>query len=189
MLAFFASPRRSMRTKPSLRAYRVGSAPSPTFSPGRKRVPRCRTRMLPAVTNWPPKRLTPSICGLESRPFRELPTPFLCAMRLDLDLGNAYRAQDLTMPAVASIVLSPLELDDQDLGALLLGDDLARHASGGQRLGIDRDLAVLVHEEHPVELDRASLRLAETLHRDHLPRGHPVLLSARSDHCFHVALT
>jgi len=33
--------------------------------------------MLPAVTNWPPKRFTPSIWALESRPFLELPTPFL----------------------------------------------------------------------------------------------------------------
>jgi hypothetical protein len=33
--------------------------------------------MDPPDTNWPAKRFTPSIWGFESRPFLELPTPFL----------------------------------------------------------------------------------------------------------------
>src|SRR5277367_4182722 len=36
--------------------------------------------MLPPVTSWPPKRLMPSRCPCESRPFVEEPPPFLCAM-------------------------------------------------------------------------------------------------------------
>src|ERR1700694_3548694 len=36
--------------------------------------------MLPPRTSSPPKRLTPSRCEFESRPLRELPPPFLCAM-------------------------------------------------------------------------------------------------------------
>ncbi len=38
------------------------------------------TRMLPPVTTWPPKRLMPSRCPCESRPFVDDPPPFLCAM-------------------------------------------------------------------------------------------------------------
>ena len=38
------------------------------------------TRIEPAGTYWPAKRFTPSIFGWLSRPFRELPTPFLCAI-------------------------------------------------------------------------------------------------------------
>src|SRR5262249_61630392 len=157
MLAFFASPRRSMRTKPSLRAYRVGSAPSPTFSPGRKRVPRCRTRMLPAVTNWPPKRFTPSIWGLESRPFLELPTPFLCAIDLHLDPRDAHRRHRLPMAAMAPVVLPSFELDDEDLGTLLLGDDLAEHAGPGEGAGLHGYLAFVVDDQHVIELHRRSL--------------------------------
>jgi len=33
--------------------------------------------IVPAVTPWPSKTLTPSIFGLESRPFRDEPSPFL----------------------------------------------------------------------------------------------------------------
>ena len=43
-------------------------------------VPRWRTRISPALTFWPPNRLTPSRWALESRPLRELDAPFLCAM-------------------------------------------------------------------------------------------------------------
>src|SRR6266545_7769935 len=160
-LTNLSSPLRSKRTYPSALANSVWSTPTPTLTPGLKRVPRCRTRMLPAVTNWPPKRLTPSIWGLESRPFLELPTPFLWAMRLHLDLGNADRRQRLPMPAVPPIVLPALELDHQDLRALSLGDHLARHPGLGQRPRVDRHLPVLVHQEDLVELDRGALGLPE----------------------------
>jgi hypothetical protein len=36
--------------------------------------------MVPPVTTWPPKALTPSRWAFESRPFVELPPPFLCAI-------------------------------------------------------------------------------------------------------------
>src|SRR5882724_2079373 len=181
-----ASPRRSKRTYPSDLANSVWSTPTPTLSPALKRVPRWRTRMLPAVTNWPPKRLTPSICGLESRPFLELPTPFLWAMSLDLDLRDAHRRQGLPVPAVAPIVLPPLELDHDDFAALSLGEHLARHPGRRQRLGFNRHLAVLVDQQDLVELHRAALGFAEPLNLDHLSRSHPVLLATRRDHRFHV---
>jgi len=43
-------------------------------------VPRCRMMMEPPVTSSPAKAFTPSLCALESRPFVELPPPFLCAI-------------------------------------------------------------------------------------------------------------
>src|SRR3990172_4268733 len=98
-----APPRPRTRTSPSILANRVSSEPSPTFGPGLKRVPRWRTRIEPPVTNCPAKRFTPSIWGLESRPFLELPTPFLCAMRLYLDLGDADGGHGLPMPAAPPI--------------------------------------------------------------------------------------
>src|SRR3977135_3401008 len=111
-------------TAPGAVANRGSSPRRPTLTPGWKCVPRCRTMISPALTTCPPKRLTPSRWALESRPLRELPTPFLCAMSLCLDLGDADRRHDLPVPALSPVVLPPLELDHEDLGTLLLGHDL-----------------------------------------------------------------
>src|SRR3989338_5735453 len=46
--------------------------------------------MLPALTDSPPKHLTPNIFGLESRPLRVLPPAFLCA--IVLLLACCYRS-------------------------------------------------------------------------------------------------
>src|SRR5256886_5574146 len=68
-------------TTPSTTVNSVSSDARRTFSPGWNFVPRCLTRMLPAVTNSPAKRFTPKYLGPESRPLREEPTPFLWAIR------------------------------------------------------------------------------------------------------------
>src|SRR5438045_9114360 len=68
-------------TVPSRFAKIVSSRPSPVPGPGRNFVPRWRTRIIPALTGCPAKIFTPSIFGFESRPFREEPSPFLCAIR------------------------------------------------------------------------------------------------------------
>src|SRR5512132_2347341 len=136
MLTYLSSPLRSKRTYPSEVANSVWSVPSPTLDPGLNRVPRCRTIMLPAVTNCPPKRLTPSRWELESRPLRELPTPFLCAIALGLDLGDAHGAHRLPVSAVPPVVLPALELDHEDLVALPLGHHFPRYLGRCQRLGL-----------------------------------------------------
>src|SRR5687768_16651759 len=46
--------------------------------------------MEPAVTVWPANSLKPSRLALLSRPLRELPTPFLCAISVNLVLRIAY---------------------------------------------------------------------------------------------------
>src|ERR1700686_2369705 len=66
--------------RPVILAKSVSSLPRPTFSPGLTRVPRCRIIIVPPGTSCPPNALTPSRCALESRPFREVPCPFLCAI-------------------------------------------------------------------------------------------------------------
>src|SRR5205807_2535727 len=67
-------------TTPLILANKVSSLPRPTLRPGLMRVPRCRTMIEPPGTVCPPKTFTPSRCEFESRPFRELPSPFLCAI-------------------------------------------------------------------------------------------------------------
>src|SRR5215468_9778231 len=154
-------PFSSNLTTPVTIAKRVSSLPRPTLLPGLNFGPRWRTRISPPLTSCPPKRFTPKRCALESRPLRELPTPFLCAMTLHLDLRDTDRGHDLPVPAVPAIILPPLELDDEDLGALLLDDHLAGDLRRLERLRLHRDLAVLVHQEHLLELDRLTLGLAE----------------------------
>src|SRR3981081_2012788 len=70
--------------RPEILAKSVSSLPRPTFRPGLTGVPRCRTMMVPPGTTCPPNALNPSRCAFESRPFREVPCPFLCAMTQSL---------------------------------------------------------------------------------------------------------
>ena len=63
----------SKNTLPSFSAYKVQSRPVPTLTPAWNLVPHCRTRMLPAVTDSPPNRLTPRRLLTLSRPLRTLP--------------------------------------------------------------------------------------------------------------------
>src|ERR687885_1161035 len=93
-------PRRNPKvTAPGTRANSVSSLPRPTPRPGWKWVPRWRTMISPALTTWPPKRLTPRRCAFESRPLRDDEAPFLCAMRSSAlrDVADADGRQRLTV--------------------------------------------------------------------------------------------
>src|SRR5439155_20470010 len=68
----------------------VWSLPMPTLMPGWMGVPRWRTMIVPARTACPSERLTPNILGLLSRPLRDEPTPFLCAIVVSFQ-GSAVR--------------------------------------------------------------------------------------------------
>src|SRR3954469_18165525 len=102
-------------TAPASRANSVSSLPRPTPAPGWNLVPRWRTRISPALTTWPPKRLTPRYCGLESRPLRLDDAPFLCAMRPllpGLDAGDAQGRQALTVTQAALVTGLVLVAED-----------------------------------------------------------------------------
>src|SRR5436853_6193845 len=107
-------------TLPSTRANSVSSPPRPTPGPGWKWVPRWRTMISPALTTWPPKRLTPSRWALESRPLRDDDAPFLCAMSSSAlrDVANHDAGQGLTVPLPLVVAGLVLELVDVDLRAL-----------------------------------------------------------------------
>src|SRR6266850_7625223 len=97
---------------PAILANSVSSLPMPTFRPRLNLVPRWRTRIDPPLTSWPPKRFTPSRCEWLSRPFRELPTPFLCAIQNSWT-SNRYLVDSngyviLPMSVRSAILLLPL---------------------------------------------------------------------------------
>src|SRR4051795_7293655 len=111
-------PRSRNSTVPVTLAKSVSSLPRPTFEPGLILVPRCRTMMLPPGTSCPPKTFTPSRCALESRPFLELPKPFLCAIRhLNQDVADPHLRVGLAVSDGFLILLFPLEFEDNDLVA------------------------------------------------------------------------
>src|SRR4051812_11110614 len=111
-------------TCPADRANNVSSPPRPTYRPGWKWVPRWRTMISPALTSWPPKRLTPRRCALESRPLRLDDAPFLCAMSLlslllrGVDRGHADLRVLLPVTHPAAVAGLVLVKADVDLGAL-----------------------------------------------------------------------
>src|SRR5918993_2563691 len=76
------------------------------------RVPRWRTRIVPAVTSWPPWRLTPSRLAAESRPLRLEDAPFLCAISAFLFLLVLLLLLGLAGPGRA---LAGAEVDRPDL--------------------------------------------------------------------------
>src|SRR3984893_2890940 len=131
---------------PAILAKSVSSLPRPTFSPGKNRVPRWRTRIEPPLTSCPPKRLTPRRCEFESRPLREEPCPFLCAMVLgSFDSVDADFDHRLPVPLGPAVLLRALFLEDEHLARL----DRAEHRRlDGDALGLLQLLALMAADEH-----------------------------------------
>src|SRR4029077_3775264 len=144
--------------------------------------------MLPGITISPPNFLTPSRRPALSRPLRDEPPAFLCAIlnllrrRLLLrrrsflragqpDLRDLQHGLVLAMAVLAAVILPPLFLEDDDLvGAALLdqgGTD--RGAIEQRRAG--RDIGAVAHHQHLAELDRSAGLAVEPLNGDHIVLG------------------
>src|SRR3954454_10515945 len=124
-------PRSRNSTTPVTLAKRVSSLPQPTLRPGLILVPRWRTIIEPPGTSWPQNTFTPSRCALESRPFLELPKPFLCAIRhLSLDVADLHLRVGLAMSDGFLVLLLPLEFEDDDFVAPAVAQDGGLHRPG-----------------------------------------------------------
>src|SRR6476661_4432337 len=186
---------------PAALANSVSSLPMPTPSPGLNRVPRWRTMISPPLTYWPAKTLTPRRWASESRPLREEPRPFLCAIRryprgssgptsgwsrttsgvlFDLDVGD-FQAGEL-LPVTGELLVAPLglELEDPELRVALVTEHLGGDRGLGQRVA-ERDL-VGAHE-HGVEVDGRTLVGGQALLQELLALLDAVLLRAGLDDC------
>src|SRR6516165_5362585 len=166
----------------------------PTCVPGWNLVPRWRTMMLPGTTISPPNFLTPSRLPRLSRPLREEPPAFLCAIRHSFlvprtagtsDLGNLQHGLLLAMPLLAPIVVPPLLLEDDDLRGAGLLDDGGGNRRASQQRRPRRDLGPLADHQHFAELDRGTGLARELLDRYHIVLGDLVLLAAGPDHRKH----
>src|SRR5215218_6560092 len=101
----------------------------PVPSPGWKRVPRWRTMISPPVTLWPAKTFTPRRLAFESRPLREEPRPFLCAMPLGPHLRDLQARELLAVTRPPLVAPLGLELDHPELRAALVPEHLGLHRS------------------------------------------------------------
>src|SRR5204863_6258654 len=160
----------------------------PALSPGRKRRPRCRTMMVPPVTRLPSCALTPSRCELESRPFRELPCPFLCAIDVYLgdDVGNPHPRIHGAVTLGVARTLAALFLEDTNLGpasyALNDGDDARVGDEGGAG---ENFAAVLLDEQYVVDRELIARRAGRAVNRHELPGRHLALVAAVLDDGVH----
>src|SRR5690349_21001460 len=130
----------------------------PTPSPGWKRVPRWRTMISPPVTAWPANTFTPRRLALESRPLREEPRPFLCAIADLRDLDARQRLAVAGAPPVAAL---GLELEHAQLGPALVADDLGLDRDLLQRVGAEDDVVGAEHDR--LEVDGVALGAVELL--------------------------
>src|SRR6185437_1604198 len=145
-------------TAPAALAKIVWSRPMPTCVPGWNLVPRWRTMMLPGTTAWPPHFLTPRRRPALSRPLRDEPPAFLCAMSrapryagrsgAGLDVVDAQHGDRLAMPVLAPVVVAAALLEDEDLVAALLLDDGCAHSSARHRRGPRLGLGALAEHEN-----------------------------------------
>src|SRR5215216_1653862 len=197
-------------TVPSTLANRVSSPPRPTPSPGWMRVPRWRTRIVPAVTSWPPWRLTPSRLAAESRPLRLEDAPFLCAIsafllllvlllllglaarpgrapaRAEVDRLDLEPGQGLAVAEGAALAGLVLVGEDADLPAPVLVDHTGRDLGLGQ-VGSGRGhVAVVVDDQQRFQLEAGAVVVAEALDVDEVADLHLVLLSAGPDDGVHL---
>src|SRR3954462_3382521 len=110
----------------------------PTPSPGWKRVPRWRTMISPPVTVWPANTFTPRRLAFESRPLREEPRPFFCALSaLPADLGDLDPRQLLAMAGATLVAALGLELEHAQLGAAQVLDDLRGDVRLAERFSVE----------------------------------------------------
>src|SRR5512132_3178488 len=175
------------------------------------RVPRWRTRIVPAVTSWPPWRLIPSRLAAESRPLRLEDAPFLCAIsaflfllvllllsglaagpgraparaevdRLDLEPGQG-------LPVAEGAALAGLVLvgEDADLLAPVLVNHAGRDLGLGQVAGRRGHVAVVVDDQQRLQLEAGAV-VAELLDVDEVTDLHLVLLSAGPDDGVHLGI-
>src|SRR4051794_37454522 len=161
----------------------VSSRPMPAPSPGLNFVPRWRTMISPPVTVWPAKTFTPRNLGLESRPLRLEPSPFLCAMCSSApDRGDADARQLLPVPRAALVPALGLELEHAQLRTALVRDDLRGHGGGRERRGLEHGVAVAGQEQR-LQRDRGADIVGQPLDEQRLALLDAVLLAAGLDDC------
>src|SRR3954470_8071715 len=141
----------------------------PVPGPGLKRVPRWRTMISPPVTCWPANTFTPRRLAFESRPLRDEPRPFLCAIsRSAPDLFHPDARELLAVALAALVAALRLVLEDADLRPTLVADDRGGDLDLAEGVGAELGLAVARDQER-LQLDRGALVVLQALDEQRLP--------------------
>src|SRR3954454_17849279 len=155
----------------------------PTPLPGLTLVPRWRTMISPPVTVWPANTFTPRRLALESRPLREEPRPFLCAMSPSpADLGEHDPRQLLAVAGATLVAALGLELEHAQLRPAQVLHDLGRDVRPAQRVALEHGVAV-AREQQRLELDGGADVFGQPLDEQGLALLDAVLLTAGLDDC------
>src|SRR3989339_1073302 len=136
--------------------------------------------MPPALMLWPPKTFIPNRWALLSRPLRDVPPPFLCAIfdLLYLDLGIILPMAD--GPVVVNFVMV---LKSGDFVGLAVPQHLGRDPRVLQVGGADLD-PVAIHE-HQYVLKGHALGVLQQFNLQGIPLADLVLFSAGFNDCVH----
>src|SRR5271165_4395424 len=151
--------------------------------------------MLPGMTISPPNFFTPRRLPRLSRPLREEPPAFLCAICHFLlvrrsvravYLGDAQHGLQLPVTLLAAVVLPPFLLEDDDLGGAGLLDHGGADRSALEQRRSGSYVGSVADHQHFAELDRRPGLGHELLDRDDFVLDDLVLLAAGPDHCEHA---
>src|SRR5215467_13501273 len=120
--------------------------------------------MLPGTTISPPNFLTPRRRPALSRPLRDEPPAFLCAMAnapqnllgAGRDGIDAQHGQVLAMAVLAAVIVTAALLEDDDLVAAGLLDDGRAHRGAGDSRSAGLGRGALADEEHVGKLNRGA---------------------------------
>src|SRR5215469_18588343 len=150
--------------------------------------------MFPGMTISPPNFLTPSRRPALSRPLRDEPPAFLCAIcRCCLscgtdragDIGDAQNGLMLAVSLLSPIVVPPFLLEDDDLGRPRLLDHRRADRSAIQKRRAGGDLGTFADHQHFAEFDRGAGLARQLLDRNNVVLGDFVLFAAGADDCEH----
>src|SRR5580698_6090558 len=117
--------------------------------------------MLPATTASPPNFFTPRRRPSVSRPLRDEPPAFLCAMggvscSGGCDGGDAQHGHVLAMAVLAAAVLPAALLEDDHLVQAVLRDDGRRHFGAGHGWGAKGHAGLAANGQNIGEGDRGA---------------------------------
>src|SRR5882724_1106536 len=145
--------------------------------------------MLPALIDSPPYAFTPSIFGCESRPLREEPPAFFCAMSVQPSLKPIPSADPIDLQfrevlPVAGVLLEVLaapHLEDAQLRVPPMRQHGRRHRGLWHQRRSHAQLRALAQRQHLGQHDLLSDLHRQRLHLQAVARADPVLLAARLD--------
>src|SRR5215468_5909039 len=122
----------------------------------------------------------PRLCPGESRPLREEPCPFLCAMAdpRDAELGVRLAVSADAVPTLF------LRAEVPQLAVLAVRDHLGLHPGARDHRRAELHVRALAHQEH-LELELRAHVLRQLLDLEQVAFLDAVLLAARPDHCIH----